>query len=249
MQAYTDFAALYDSFMDNVPYTYWCGQIVRTFRNYGINDGLVCELGCGTGTLTELLADAGYDMIGVDVSEEMLGEAFAKKIESGHDILYLNQDMRDFELYGTVRAIVSRCDSLNYITDIDELIRVFRLVNNYLDPKGLFIFDMKTEYMFSQILGSGTFARNNENGSYIWENAWYPQDKINEYELTLFTREGKLFRRSAEIHTQRAYSIAEIKNAAAEAGLEFISVTDADTEAEPGEDTARFLFVLRENGK
>ena len=105
-----------------------------------VTDGLVLELGCGTGTMTGLLAGKGYDMIGVDNSEEMLAEAMEKRVESGQDILYLLQDMREFELYGTVRAVISVCDSVNYITEPEELQEVFRLVNNYLDPKGVFIF-------------------------------------------------------------------------------------------------------------
>lgn len=107
-------------------------------ENFGIHDGIVLELGCGTGSLTELLAAKGYDMIGVDCSDEMLNIACTKKEQSGRDILYLNQDMRSFELYGTVRAVVSVCDSLNYLLEDADLDACFRLVNNYLDPGGNF---------------------------------------------------------------------------------------------------------------
>ena len=110
MDAYTSFAEVYDMFMDNIPYEDWCGYLTSLLKEYGINDGLVLDLGCGTGTLTELLAKEGYDMIGVDVSEDMLQEAIEKRAESGLPILYLLQDMREFELYGTVRAVVSICD-------------------------------------------------------------------------------------------------------------------------------------------
>lgn len=145
MEAYTGFAEVYDTFMDNIPYEEWTAYIREILMEYDITDGLVLDLGCGTGTMTELLAGYGYDMIGVDNSEDMLEIAMEKKQQSGHDILYLLQDMREFELYGTVRAIVSACDSLNYITEPEELKEVFRLVNNYLDPKGLFLFDFNTE--------------------------------------------------------------------------------------------------------
>lgn len=117
MGAYEKFAQVYDLFMDNIDYEEWADYITDHLKKYGIEDGLVLELGCGTGTMTGLLADRGYDMIGVDNSGEMLAEAMEKRMESGQDILYLQQDMQEFELYGTVRAIVSVCDSLNYITE------------------------------------------------------------------------------------------------------------------------------------
>ena len=125
MDAYTGFAQVYDLFMDNVPYDEWCAYICETLKKHGIADGPVLDLGCGTGTLTELLAKEGYDMIGVDVSEDMLQEAIEKRAESGLPILYLLQDMREFELYGTVRAVVSICDSLNYILDYNDLAQKF----------------------------------------------------------------------------------------------------------------------------
>ena len=132
--------------MDNTPYEKWGGFVLDRLRRAGIEDGILLDLGCGTGNMTELLADAGYDMIGVDLSEEMLNVAMEKRACSGHEILYLAQDMREFELYGTVRAVVCFCDSLNYLLEEEELAQCFRLVNNYLDPGGLFIFDFNTVY-------------------------------------------------------------------------------------------------------
>ena len=139
MEAYTNFAEVYDTFMDNVPYEQWTEYIKETLKEDGIVDGLVLELGCGTGSMTERLAEAGYDMIGVDNSADMLEIALDKREKSGRDILYLLQDMREFELYGTVRAIISACDCVNYVTEDEDLLQVFRLVNNYLDPEGLFL--------------------------------------------------------------------------------------------------------------
>ena len=129
MEAYTSFASVYDTFMDNIPYEEWSAYVRELLVKYGVTEGLVLELGCGTGTMTELLASAGYDMIGIDNAEEMLEVALEKKLSSGHDILYLLQDMREFELYGTVKAVVSVCDSMNYIMEEEELLEVFRLVN------------------------------------------------------------------------------------------------------------------------
>ena len=137
MEAYGKFAQVYDLFMDNIDYESWAAYVEKHLKARGIEDGLVLELGCGTGSMTELLAEKGYDMIGVDNSEDMLEIAMEKRIESGHDILYLLQNMQEFELYGTVRAIVSVCDCVNYVTEKNELQEVFRLVNNYLDPQGI----------------------------------------------------------------------------------------------------------------
>ena len=171
MEAYGKFAQVYDLFMDNIDYESWAEYIEKHLKAQGIEDGLVLELGCGTGTMTGLLAQKGYDMIGVDNSEEMLAEAMKKIMETGQDILYLLQDMQEFELYGTVRAVVSVCDSLNYITDREELLQVFRLVNNYLDPQGIFLFDMNTVHKYRDILGETTIAENRDEGSFIWENS------------------------------------------------------------------------------
>ena len=146
VEAYSSFARVYDLFMDNVPYEEWCGYIRGLLLEYGVRDGLVLELGCGTGRLTRLLADAGYDMIGVDNAEEMLAVAREAEYESSagdsgaqSGILYLLQDMRSFELYGTVRAVISVCDSMNYLLEESDLLDVFRLVNNYLDPGDFYL--------------------------------------------------------------------------------------------------------------
>ena len=189
MEAYTSFAYVYDTFMDNVPYGEWARHIREKLCEHGVTDGIVLDLGCGTGTMTERLAVYGYDMIGVDNSEEMLELAMEKKTESGYDILYLLQDMRGFELYGTVRAVVSVCDSVNYITEPDELEEVFRLVNNYLDPKGIFLFDFNTVHKYRDVIGDSTIAEDRGVCSFIWDNRYYEKEQINEYDLTLFIAE------------------------------------------------------------
>ena len=165
MNAYTGFAGVYDRFMEDVPYEQWRDIIVKELKNALIQDGLLLDLGCGTGTLTRMLADEGYDMIGVDGSEEMLMEAREKT--DGTDILYLCQDMRAFELYGTVRAVVSTCDTMNYLLTRSDFIQTVRLVNNYLDPGGLFIFDLNTLYKFREVMGNITIAVSGEDGSII----------------------------------------------------------------------------------
>lgn len=252
-EAYGSFSEVYDTFMDNVPYREWAGYIEEKLRQQGIEEGLVLDLGCGTGSMTEELAGAGYDMIGVDSSPEMLEQAFEKKEKSGRDILYLLQDMREFELYGTVRAVVSACDCLNYITDPEELLEVFRLVNNYLDPGGIFIFDLNTEYKYEKILGDTTIAEDREDASFIWDNYYHPEEKINEYDLALFIPEEKdgeiLYRKYEETHYQKAYSLERVKELLLEAGMEYVAAYDAFTREPVRKDSERIYILAREKGK
>ena len=249
MEAYTGFAEVYDVFQDNVPYEEWCAYVTGLLAEYGVSDGLILDMGCGTGSLTELLAKAGYDMIGIDNSGEMLQIAMNKSRDSGLDILYLQQDMREFELYGTVRAVVSICDSMNYIMEYGDLVQVFRLVNNYLDPKGVFIFDLNTEYKYREMLADYTFAEDREESSFIWNNFYDEEDKVNEYDLTLFVKEGELYRKFEETHYQRAYSLDEVRRAVSEAGMEFVAAYDACTRNPVQQDSERIYVIARENGK
>ena len=248
MEAYTEFATVYDTFMDNVPYEAWEKYLVDILKAEGINDGLLLELGCGTGRMTRLLAAEGYDMIGVDNSEEMLSVAREYTMENT-EILYLLQDMREFELYGTIRAVVSVCDSMNYITEEEDLLQVFRLVNNYLDPGGVFIFDLNTIYKYEQ-LGESVIAENREASSFIWENWYDEEEQINEYDLTLFieNKEG-LYEKYEETHYQRAYELDIICDLLKQAGLKLEAVYDAFTFEAPKADSERVYFVARETGK
>ena len=203
MEAYSDFAEVYDELMDDTPYEAWCEFLMGVFQRYGVDDvsktadsgetatepmdqnlrqerNTILDLGCGTGTLTELLARRGYDMIGVDNAEGMLRIAMDKRERSGLDILYLLQDMREFELYGTVGAVVSVCDSVNYLLTEEDIVQTFARVNNYLYPQGLFIFDFNTVYKYAVMIGDATIAENRENCSFIWENYYHEEEEINE---------------------------------------------------------------------
>lgn len=247
MDAYTSFAEVYDMFMDNVPYEEWSRYLTELLKEYRIEEGVVCELGCGTGKMTRLLADARYDMIGVDMSEDMLAIA---SMENPQQILYLCQDMRELELYGTVAAVVSVCDSMNYLLEEDDLLEVFQRVNEYLEPGGVFLFDLNTIYKYETLLGETTICENRPEGSFIWENYYDEEEQINEYDLTLFIQEKEnLYRKFEETHYQRGYSMEKIRTLLEEAGMEFVTAYDACTKNPPRENSERIYIVAREKGK
>lgn len=262
-EIYTDFARVYDELMDNTPYEEWGNRLDELIRKYGVSaperdaedlldseKNLVVDLGCGTGTLAELLYEKGYDMIGVDASESMLNIAMDKKAESGSEILYLQQDMRELELYSTVGTVYSVCDSLNYILEEEELKTVFSLVNNYLFPGGIFIFDFNTDYKYREVIGNTTITENREDCSFIWENYYDPEEEINEYDLTIFVQEEEnLFRRFTETHFQRGYTVEQMLRLVEEAGMKVVEVKDADTGEAVTEQSERVYMVAREFGK
>lgn len=261
--AYSDFAAVYDELMDATPYEEWRDRIVKLIEKYGVSrpqrnaedeltseKNLVLDLGCGTGTLTELLYEQGYDMVGVDNAESMLGIAMEKRIKTGSDILYIQQDMRELSLYSTVGTVISVCDSLNYILEQEELKTVFELVNNYLFPGGIFIFDFNTDYKYREVIGDTVIAENREDCSFIWENYYDEEGHINEYDLTLFLqREGNLFERVTETHFQRGYTPEEITALLLQTGMELVEMRDADTDGEITETSQRVYVVAREHVK
>lgn len=261
IEPYTDFASVYDTFMDETPYEEWCDYLVELIRKYQTDDEIklkdenlrqerntILDIGCGTGTLTELLAKRGYDMIGIDSSSEMLQIAMEKRERSGLDILYLLQDMRELELYGTVGAAVSVCDSINYLLKEEELVQTFRLVNNYLYPQGIFIFDFNTVYKYEKLIGDTTIAENRDECSFIWENYYHEAEEINEYDLTIFVREsGKngLFRRFQETHYQRGYRLEQMLACIERAGLQFLEAVDADTHGPVTDESGRICVAAR----
>ena len=249
MDAYTEFAQVYDLFMQDVPYDAWCENLLRILETYEIRDGLVLDLGCGTGQMTRRMEKQGYDMIGVDASWEMLQEA----VDAGRgSVLYLNQDMREFELYGTVRAIYSVCDSMNYLLEEGDLLEVFRLAENYLDPGGVLIFDLNTRHKYRDCIGTQTIYEARDEACFVWENEYDEVSGINRYDVTFFIEEESgLYRRVEETHFQRGYEIETVKELLLRAGLSPEGVYDADRMTENGgfspaeENSERVYFVAR----
>lgn len=302
MEAYSGFAEVYDTFMDETPYDEWCQYLTGLIREYGISvpesekipesgeekkrretpageektqadaetalrseRNLVLELGCGTGNLTQRMAAKGYDMIGVDSSQEMLSIAMEKR-RDGLSPLYLLQDMRELELYSTVGTVLCVCDSINYLLSEEDVSEVFRLVNNYLFPGGIFIFDFNTVYKYEHVIGDATIAESREDCSFIWENYYDPGEQINEYDLTIFvkemeprhtsksghagesghTDESEWFRRFRETHYQRGYTAGQMERLIRQAGMRVELTVDADTHGDIRPESERIYILARE---
>lgn len=245
---YTDFAYIYDTLMYDVNYAAWADYIIKLFSRYKVQPSLVLDLGCGTGSLTVEMAGRGYDMIGVDLSTDMLSCAIQKAEEKGRDVLFLHQDMRAFELYGTVDAVLCMMDSINYITDKRDLRKVFKLVANYLNPGGVFIFDINTPYKFEHILAENVYYDLGDEVTYIWQNRYDKKSGQCVFELTFFVKEEGAYQKYDEEHTERAYHVEELAALLASAGLEVKGVFDALKLIKPHAKSERvFIVAAKEN--
>jgi len=247
MDSYIGFARMYDKLMTNVPYEKWGNYINDVLRKrlHETENPLVVDLACGTGTMTLFLANQGFDMIGIDISMDMLAEAQQKSYEAGHNILFLAQDMRKLDLFGTVDAVVSVCDGINYILTPEHLTTVFQRVRLFLNPGGVFIFDMNTEYKFKELLGQKSFEAKTESGAaYEWDNHYDENTKINEYRVLFYSQdnseESEPF---IEIHRQRAYDTDNVIEMLKNTGFNKVYAYHNYTDKPARIDSPRVTFI------
>lgn len=244
---YDNFAYIYDMLMYDIDYSKWADYIEEIFKVNNLKPSLILDLGCGTGNFCIEMAKRGYEMIGVDRSQEMLSCAKLKSVEQGTNILYLNQDMTNFELYGTVDAIVCLMDSLNYILYKRDIKRMFKLVKNYLNPEGLFIFDVNTPYKFENIFDENVFYDISDEATYIWQNYYNRKSKVCEFELTFFVKESEAYKKYDEVHYERSYSKSELKELIKAGGLSLLNVYDDLKLSSPSKKSQRNFFVCGAN--
>ena len=246
---YGALAPFYDALNADLDYAKWADFIEENFRRYfpGKVDA-VLDLACGTGRMTEELASRGYDMIGVDLSPDMLAYARQSAEENGLSdrILYLCQNMCEFELYGTVEAVVCCLDSVNHITDRGALSRCFHWVHNYLVPGGLFIFDVNTPYKFEEVYGNNAYVLEDEGVLCAWQNCYRKKSKLCDFYVSVFTeREDGVYEREDTRQTERLYTLPALKKLLSENGLALLSVS-ADTDFSPlGEKDERYYITAR----
>lgn len=245
MRCYGQFASVYDNLIEQ-DYALWADYMQALFRRYGAQPQLVLDLGCGTGSLTVELAHRGYDMIGIDLSPDMLSVASAKG--EGADIRWLCQDVSAFELYGTVDAVLCTLDVLNYLTKPHKLQKTFDLVKNYLNPNGLFLFDLNTPYKLQRVLGNHIFLHDTKELFYAWDNQFDEDTQLSTQTLTFFAREGAGYARFDEQHVQRAYPTEQVAHMLEKSGLTLLDTLHCLTMEQAGETTEKTLYVVKSLG-
>ena len=238
-------APFYDAINAEIDYKKWADFIEKILdKECKSRPELVLDLGCGTGRMTLELARRGYDMTGIDYSPEMLEIARDAAEKEGHDILWLCQDMREFELYGTVDAAVCCLDCINHLESIEELEACLKLVHNYLIPDGIFIFDVNGRYKFENVYADNTFTMEEDGGVCIWENFYDSDSKICDFYITLFKEcnDGR-YKRYDETQSERMYTLAELRSSLEKCNMEFLYAL-GDLDFSPGSDECERIYIV-----
>ena len=242
MKAYSVFAHIYDKMMDNIPYEEWKDYLLRMMYLYKVSPSAsIAELGCGTGTMTGLLVEEGLDVMGLDISSDMLAEARKKY----PDISFLEADMRDFKLPEKKDVIVSICDSINYVLTTEDLVKTFSSVRENLNKGGIFIFDLKTKFFFENALDGRTYRDRGSGFRCTWKNHFDASSNIHSYLLDIKVKDGGKWVSTQEVHRQRAFAAREIIEAAKLSGFEKGGAYDAFTFDKPKKRSDRIYIVLR----
>ena len=242
---YSAISRCYDALNSHIDYKAWASKLNKVLKGFGIKCGdLVLDLACGTGNITLPLSKRGYDMIGVDMSYDMLNCAMSKK---GSDkVLWLCQDMRAFELYGTVKATVCCLDSINYLTGRKGLDKCFSLVHNYLDPNGIFLFDVNTPYKFENIYSDNHYVLESDGILCAWKNCYDKKSGLCDFELSFFyENDDGAYSRFDELQRERCWSIKTLKNSLISNGFEIISVSSDLDGSILNDKSERAFFICR----
>lgn len=250
MASYGEFAYYYDGLTDNVDYEKRCDYIRDLLAENGVGEGILLDLACGTGTVSLILSRMGYDVIGVDASEDMLSVAQEKKMETGDDVIFLCQRMEELDLYGTINAAVSTLDSINHVTDADTVREIFRRVSLFMEDKGIFIFDVNTPYKHRNVLGNNTFVYDTDEVYCVWQNST-DESLLTTISLDIFEKDEddeETYYRYSEEFSERAYELDDIKSWLEECKFEVTAVYEEMTREAVGDNTQRAVFVARKIG-
>lgn len=247
---YTTFASVYDTFMDNIPYEEWGAYIKEILDANYINEGKLLDLGCGSGKLSRILAAYNYEVTAVDISEDMLMIARENTDMKKLHITYVEEDITELEVPEGYDAVISTCDTVNYILEPKELAGLFENVYDCLNDEGIFFFDFNTVYKYETVIGDTTIAEDREEAAFIWENEYVEEEKLNIYDLTLFVKEeGNTYRKFQETHYQRGYEWTEIEEMLTKTGFTILMTKDDYTKEPVTCETGRVcVTVIKKRG-
>ena len=250
MASYGDFAYYYDSLTENVDYKKRCEYIRGLLADNGVGEGILLDLACGTGTVSLMLSEMGYDVIGVDASEEMLSVAQEKKMEAGADVIFLCQRMEELDLFGTINACVSTLDSINHVTEAETVREIFRRVSLFMEDKGIFVFDVNTPYKHREILGDNTFVYDTDEVYCVWQNST-DENLLTRVSLDIFEKDEddeETYYRYCEEFAEKAYDLEDIRKWLEECKFEVTAVYEEMTRCSVKADTQRAVFVAKKHG-
>lgn len=259
MHGYGDFAYFYDELTSNAEYEKRCDYICSLLNEAGKSSGILLDLACGTGTLSLMLKDRGYEVIGVDASEDMLTVAQEKKCEVGDtETIFLCQKMQELDLFGTIDAAVCTLDSINHVTDEEDVKEIFRRVSLFMNDSAVFVFDVNTPYKHEHILGNNTFVYDLDDVFCVWQNTFIKESCTTEISLDIFEKlnadysengeDGECYSRYSEQFSERGYDLEKLKSYLEEVKFEVLGVYDEFTKDNVTDKTGRAVFVCRKHG-
>ena len=245
MKPYGVFAKYYDSLMSDVDYSTRAHYICEIFKRHNFEATSVLDLACGTGNISFELAKSGFDVIGIDASAEMLSQAAAKAGTNCQNPIFICQDMRCLDLYGTVSAAVCALDGINHLTNAQSVKKALDCVSLFLERGGLFVFDLNTPYKISQTLGDNAYVYDNDDVYCVWQNSYNAVSRLCRFDLTFFELGGDSYKRYDESFSERAYTTAQIKSWLEKSGLSLEAVYDDLGFEKPPEQSERLVYVAR----
>ncbi|MBQ5311312.1 MAG: methyltransferase domain-containing protein [Oscillospiraceae bacterium] len=245
MAGYSDLAYFYDALTGNIDYGSIAQFIDRHVTELVGRRGILLDIACGTGSLCMEMSRLGYDVIGTDISESMLSAALERKYDSGLDIQYLCQDMRELDMYGTIDVTVCTLDSLNHLPSAADVRRVFDRVALFCEKDGLFIFDMNTPYKHREILADNTFVYDLDDVYCVWQSSFSAKDTRVDITLDIFERDGERYARYSDELSERAYPADITEGALEAAGFDIIGRYDGYTDSPANDGSERIVYVCR----
>ncbi len=245
MSSYSDFAYVYDELMLDADYQKRTDYVLALFEKYGKRPTLLLDLACGTGTFSNALAKKGIEVIGADMSEDMLSVAREKMYDEGINVLYLCQKAEELDLFGTIDGAVCLMDSLNHITDEEALEKAISRVSLFMEKDGLFIFDVNTPYKHKEVLGNNTFIKESDETFCVWQNEYVENGSIVNIRLDIFSKNDELYERFGEEFSEKAYDFDFLKTLLLKYDFEVLKIFDDLSENEIKSDTERAFFVCK----